>query len=179
MTRTARQYAEALRAAVPDVATYRTCITDLTSVRRSLETDATVRAFFTNRTTPVAKQEHVLHDVFQGALSGRAYDFLRVLIAHHEVHLLASVIDHAERRADAEDQTARVQVMTAVPLSSRVRARLEEAIAASTKRRVVAAYEEQPSLIGGMRIIIDHTTQWDASVAGRFGRLQERIRSAV
>ncbi|MDO8599567.1 MAG: ATP synthase F1 subunit delta [bacterium] len=179
MTRTARQYAEALRASVPDFATYPKLIADLTSVAGSLETDATVRAFFTSRTTPSARKEKVLHDVFQDSLSGRTYAFLRVLIANHEVHLLASVIVHAERRADAEDQTARVHVTTAVPLSSRVRARLEEVIAARTKRRVIAAYDEQSSLIGGMRIVIDHTTQWDASVAGRFARLQERIRSTV
>jgi|GEM_PF-5208309 len=209
MTRTAAQYAEALRAASKDTAAYRKTIADLSSAAAHLNADADVRAFFANRAIPVAEQGRVFNTALRETLppsssgGGRALPdpregrgegrtggtapcdnnhvsaLLRVLIANRQIALLDQIIVSAGRIADAEDRTARVRVMTAVPLSERLRTRLESVIAATTGRRIAAVYEELPSLIGGIRIVIDGVTEWDATVAGRFERLHQRIRSTV
>lgn len=175
----AKQYAEALRASVADVATYREVVAELTSVAGRLTADPTVREFFTNRATPVAQQEKALHDVFRDALSERTYAFLRALFTNRQARLLSEVIRCAEIRADGEDIIARIHIVSAVPLTATIRTRLEAAFASRMERRVIATYEEQSSVIGGVRVTINHATQWDASVAGRFSRLQERIRAAT
>lgn len=179
MRYTAKHYAEALRAAVSDIDAYREIIANIRSVAEHIATDARVRTFFADRAMPTAAQEKVISSAFRGSLDSRTSAFLRTLAGHRQFALLEQIIIRAEHIADAEDQTARVLVTSAVPLSERLRARLEKIIAAKTERRVITNYAVLPSLIGGIHIVIDQVTEWDASVAGRFERLQQRIRAAT
>ena len=179
MKYTAKHYADALRETAGDPTTVRQLIADLASVAEHLATDPAIRSFFTSRTSPVARQEKILHDVFQDFLSQRTYAFLKALIANRQVRLLDRITAIAEQLADTEEGTARVVVESAKGLAEITRTRIESVLATRLQRRIVAEYRACPPAIAGLRITIDGTLRWDATVEGKLQRLHERIRAAA
>jgi F-type H+-transporting ATPase subunit delta len=102
-------------------------------------------------------------------------NFLRVLVRHDRLDLIAAIVQEARLRHEIRGGKQRVQVKTAMPLSDQARERLRQRLAESLPFDPILETQVDPSLIGGIVIRVADTV-YDSSLATRVVQLRERIR---
>jgi F-type H+-transporting ATPase subunit delta len=101
-------------------------------------------------------------------------NFLRVLVRHDRLELVALIVKEAKLRQEARAGKKRVQVRTALPLSDQARERVRQRLAESLPFEPILETQVDPALIGGIVIRVADTV-YDSSLATRIAQLRERI----
>ena len=109
-------------------------------------------------------------------LSQAARNFLFVLVDHKRIALLPEILPLF--RADMDERQGQVEahISSATELSPKDRADLEAAVATKTGKRVRAAYQVDPALIGGVVTRVGSTV-YDGSVREHLRRLRKKLSS--
>ncbi len=130
--------------------------------------------FVTNPKVTPAQRTELMFDLGAGRLDAEAQNLIRVLIENDRLVVLPEIADLYEiRRREAEGQT-KVLVSSAFPLDAAVLQELAAALKAKLGLQVEITTEEDPSLIGGVRIRAGDTVI-DGSVRGRLLQLANDI----
>jgi F-type H+-transporting ATPase subunit delta len=101
-------------------------------------------------------------------------NFLRVLVRHDRLELVAPIVREARLRQETRAGKQRVQVKTALPLSDQARERVRQRLAEAFPFDPILETQVDPSLIGGIVIRVADTV-YDSSLATRVEQLRERI----
>ena len=172
-TTVARPYAEAVFARATETGRLAEWSETLQLLAAALREPALV-AFVTNPKITRAQQTELLFDIAAGRLDAEAQNLIRVLIENDRLVVLPEIADLYEiRRREAEGQT-KVLVSSAFPLDAAVLQELAVALKAKLGLQVEITTEEDPSLIGGVRIRAGDTVI-DGSVRGRLLQLANDI----
>jgi len=109
-------------------------------------------------------------------LSLAARNFLFVLVDHKRIALLDEILPLF--RTDMDERLGQVEahITSATELGANERASLEAAVAKKTGKRVRAAYQVDPALIGGVVTRVGSTV-YDGSVREHLRRLRRRLSS--
>ena len=120
----------------------------------------------------------MLRDVFGDGLSRITMNFLKVLIRKQRELLLNNVLEQFIYLRDISEHRVRVDVVSAVELPDEVREKLTHKLEIVTGKTVIAKYDLDPSLLGGIKLRVGDL-YLDGSVAGRIKRLKKSIETAT
>jgi len=172
-TTVARPYAEAVFARAQETGRLAEWSDALQFLAAALR-DPSLVDFVTNPKVTPAQRAGLLLDIGAGQLDAEAQNLVRVLVENDRLVVLPEIAALYEaRRREAEGQT-KVVVSSALPLDPAVLRQLADALRAKLGQGVEITTEEDPSLIGGVRIRAGDTVI-DGSVRGRLVQLANEL----
>jgi F-type H+-transporting ATPase subunit delta len=172
-TTVARPYAEAVFARAQETGRLAEWSDVLQLLAMALRDPALVD-FVTNPKVTSAQKTELVLDIGAGRLDAEAKNLVRVLVENDRLVVLPEIAALYEtRRREAEGQT-KVVVSSALPLDPAVLQQLADALRAKLGQGVEITIEEDPSLIGGVRIRAGDTVI-DGSVRGRLLQLANEL----
>jgi F-type H+-transporting ATPase subunit delta len=115
-------------------------------------------------------------DVAGDKLDAGLKNFVRVLAENHRLLLLPEIASHYEGLRAAVENTADVEVISAVPLSEAQAQKLEQALSARLKSRVRMRTAVDATLLGGA-VVRAGDLVIDGSLKGRLDRLATELGS--
>ena len=131
-------------------------------------------AFVTDPKLTPAQRTEVMLDLGRARLDAEAQNLVRALVENDRLVVLPEIAALYEtRKREAEGQT-KVVVSSALPLDATVLEQLAGALKAKLGQQVEITTEEDPSLIGGVRIRAGDTVI-DGSVRGRLHQLANEL----
>ena len=131
-------------------------------------------AFVTDPKLTPAQRTEVMLDLGRARLDAEAQNLVRALVENDRLVVLPEIAALYEtRKREAEGQT-KVVVSSALPLDAAVLEQLAGALKAKLGQQVEIITEEDPSLIGGVRIRAGDTVI-DGSVRGRLHQLANEL----
>lgn len=149
----ARPYAEAafrLADAQGKLAAWSVVLADLSAVAA----DARVRAAIDDPNFPAAKVAGLFISVLAGRLTGEAENFVRVLAENGRLDVLAEIRAQYEALKNEREGTVEAEVYTAFAMDPAQVADLVSRLEKKTGRKVKARVSVDPSLIGGVKLVI-------------------------
>ena len=169
-----RLYAEAMLGLGEERGASDALLEELQELIAFLDQSPKVEHFLSSPLVDAEGRARVIDEVFRGTASDLLVDSLQVINRKGRLGQLRAIAEayrlaHHELRGWVE-----VHVRTAVPLDDALRARLREAIAASTGKQPTLIERIDPSLIGGMVVEVAGK-KIDASVASRLQDLSEAL----
>ncbi len=139
-----------------------------------LDSDPAIERFLGSPLVEEGPHAQVIESAFRGKASDLLVDSLQVINRKGRLGSLRAISEGY--RAALRDLRGwmDVQVRTAVPLTDALRARLTEALAASTSRKPSLIETVDPAVIGGLVVQIEGR-KIDASLASRLHHLSEAL----
>ena len=169
-----RLYAEAMLGLAEEQGASDTLLDELRELVGFLDQNPKVEHFLASQMVDEEGRARVIEDLFRGNASDLLVDSLQVINRKGRLGQLRAVVEayrtaHRDLRGWVD-----VHVRTAVPLDDALRARLKDAMAASTGRKPVLVERIDPSLIGGLVVEVEGK-KFDASVASRLHDLSDAL----
>lgn len=171
MRYTPKQYARAVRSAVGTVAEFHKIIDELKAASEVFASYGTVIKCLTSKVVPVDDRVSILERMVGDLFRSDTTRILLLLVRNGQFRELPALVRVASRMVDAEEGVARVSVVTANVISTAVRKNIESAIADRFHGQVNAVYAEDASVLGGLRVIVNESTCWDGTTAGKLKKL--------
>ncbi len=171
----ANRYARALADVVGPAGNYRQVLGELEDFGAAYRESVELREVCDTPAVSMAQKLKVLE-----ALAGRmgashlTLNFLRVLMSHYRMPLLAEVIQAFRNVAYARLGIVRVKISSAAGLSSEERAVLQARFNALTQKQSELEFHLDGSLIGGLQAQIESTV-FDGSIRGSLDRLRGQL----
>ncbi|MDO8425763.1 MAG: F0F1 ATP synthase subunit delta [bacterium] len=172
---TPAHYARALAEIVRDQAGLLGVLSDLERIADAIAADPAIGAFFADDRIPLAQREKALHDAVQGMTGDVAYRSVKTLIASRQLGMLREIVAAVRELLARQGGPLSATVTSAVPLHDGQRAGVTAALATTLQQDVRVAFDEDPRIIGGLRITVGQSRCWDGTVAERFRRLQQHL----
>ena len=165
-----RLYAKAMLGVAEEKGQAEELLAELQELVSYLDTTPGFEDFLSSPLVDEDSRARVLEELFRGKASDLLADSLQVINRKGRLGLLRAVaeayrIEHRDLRGWMD-----VRVRTAVPLTDEQRARLKDALAASSGKKPSLFERVDPALIGGMVVEIGDR-KIDASLASRLRRL--------
>jgi F-type H+-transporting ATPase subunit delta len=125
-------------------------------VARIIEANKSLNDTLTNFDLPVALREGVVTDLLAGQAEEITVELVRYAVRENRGQLVGHLDWLAERVADERGRRT-ATVTSAVELAPEQRERLTASLSALTHRRVSLQLEVDPSLLGGLRVVVGDT----------------------
>ncbi len=120
-----------------------------------LKKDRALLDFLTAPQVPDERKRELVNNVFGPRIEKLFVEFLFVLMEKHRIGFLPQIIDAFERLVEIEKGMVRAQVITAVAISADEEKNAMSRLETRTGRKVLLEKKVDPSIIGGMIVIID------------------------
>lgn len=174
--RVAKVYAQAIVDAAEAAGCRRDVLAELGMLARDvLPRVPDAAAVFSSPKVSADEKSRIIDRLTAGRMKPTTTNSLHVLARHGRLGMLMTVVQAAERLADARDGRHQATFTTAVPLDAdeqkRIVAETERALAMS----LVPSFVVDPSVIGGLVVRVGDTI-YDQSVATGLTRLGDRLR---
>lgn len=173
----AQRYARALAEIVGPQGNFARTAAEIEAFAEIYRENAELREVFE---TPAVKPEQKLGvlDAILARLgaSREVGNFLRVLLKHYRMNVLADIQQAFQSIANDEMGVAQMRVVSAAPLNDRERGALGQRFQELTGKKIEAEYGVDPDLVGGVLAQIKSTI-YDGSVRGALDRIREQIGS--
>ena len=171
----ARPYAEAafrLAGAQNKLAEWSATLANLAAVAA----DARVRVAIGDPNFPAVKVAGLFISILAGRLTGEAENFVRVLAENGRLNVLAEIRAQFETLKNEREGTVEAEVYTAFELDAAQVADLVARLEKNTGRKVKARVSVDPSLIGGVKIVIGDKVI-DGSARAQLGALENALKA--
>ncbi len=141
---------------------------------RTLEGNDDLRMTLTDFTIPVERRQLLVEELLGGKASPVTVALVSFVVGVGRGRNLPEIIDKLVARAAEERQEAVAEIRTAFPLDDEHRHRLVDALNRSTGKRVSLKEVIDPSVLGGVVVVIGDTVI-DASIRHRLEQLRESL----
>lgn len=139
---------------------------DMLETLAAVVADAGMRACIDDPNVARSELESLVLGVIGDRLDGHARNFVQVLIANDRLALISQVRTLYEDLRREHEGVVEARIISALPLDDAQSRELVSSLERKYQRKVSAAVETDPQLIGGVRIIIGDKVI-DATVRGR------------
>lgn len=149
---------------------------ELTMIAEMMGRDPRFRRFF--ETPNIAYQEKLafLEERCKPHLTRSVYGLVMVLLRRRRLDHLISIADEFQKLAERAQGITRATVRTAVPITDAQADALRGALSARTGLKVLLTREEDPRLIGGAVVSLDHRV-FDGTLATELWRIRRQLLS--
>ncbi len=172
----ARRYARAFCAAAREIDAVDAVDADLKSVAGLLGAQKGLKNFLHSpKVRPDAKRD-MLESVLGGRVKPLTSSFLRLLLDKKRFDLIEEIADEVSVLADIDRGIVRAVVTTPVPLPETQEVRLSEVLAARTGKTVKIECEVDPSMIGGISVVVGNQLL-DGSVQNALSDMRDELRA--
>ena len=171
----ARPYAEAafrLAAGQRRLAEWSAVLAHLSAVAA----DERVRAAIGDPNLQAAKVAGLFISILAGQLSGEAENFVRVLAENRRLDVLAEIRAQYEALKNGREGVVEAEIHSAVELDQEQFADLVARLERKTGRQVKARVSIDPSLIGGVKIVLGDKVI-DGSARAQLGALESALKA--
>ncbi|GBC92929.1 ATP synthase subunit delta [bacterium HR15] len=176
--RVARRYAGALfRAALNANALHRVG-EDLQRLRVILQEIDALRTFLYSPLIPRDRKKQRIEELFARDLQPITLRLLELIIEKRREPLLEAICEEFEQLREAHEGIMHATVYSAVPLTDDEQQQLLQRLENSTGKQVIATFEVDPSLIGGVRVRLGDY-QIDGTIRGTLERLHDHVRLEI
>ena len=169
----AREYAQALFEAALDKNVLEKVSQEVDFVGELL-TDPEFEGFFQSIKVDSEEKKSVFNKVFLHEVSVLTRNFFWIMFDNNREDLFNAMRNEFERLLDEQRMRIIAKVVTAVPLTDELRAKVQNKLAQSTNKEVILETVVDPSIYGGMVIYADERII-DASVKSRLSDLREQL----
>lgn len=146
----------------------------MAELKRLIDSDGTLLNFLSAPQVLEEKKRALLESVFASRLERLLVEFLGVLVEKHRVNFLPEIIESFNALVEKEKGISRAMVISTSPLTDSERNKLVERLAAKTKQKILLEQKVDPSLIGGMIVMIGGEIM-DGSVRHQLQQLKEQL----
>ncbi len=171
----ANRYADALYAEAKDSGMFDTVVADLNRLDELLR-DSKDFSVLVNTSALTAEEKLTVIEALgkNGGISRLVYAFLVVLTRKRRLSILPGVVQAIRRRVLVDRGEVEAQVSYAAPVNDTIRNGLKARLAQITGKAVILKETVDPSLLGGLRVIIG-STLYDASVRGKLDAIRTQL----
>ena len=167
-------YAEALYNAALAKAESDSVLEELLEIGKVIDSNPRLLGIFS---TPVISRDEkakLLKDLFLSRSSSIVSNFLMVLNEHDRLELIAAVVDQFEELDQARKNQVKVQVITAVSVSSSQEGQISVELEKKLGKKPIVTFKVDESILGGM-IVRSGDWLWDDSLKNRLSSLRNQL----
>jgi F-type H+-transporting ATPase subunit delta len=167
-------YAEALYNAALAKAESDSVLGELLEIGKVIDSNPRLLGIFS---TPVISRDEkakLLKDLFLSRSSSIVSNFLMVLNEHDRLELIAAVVDQFEELDQARKNQVKVQVITAVSVSSSQEGQISVELEKKLGKKPIVTFKVDESILGGM-IVRSGDWLWDDSLKNRLSSLRNQL----
>ncbi len=178
MTEVAKAYGGALYELSTETNTSKEMLEELEVLRQSFEENP---KFAKLLTTPTIKKEErltILDECFRGKVQQHILNFLKILTENGTVAQFPNCVKEFRARYNHDNNIEEAIVVTAVPLSSELTAKLTNKLETITGKTILLTCKVDPSVLGGVRLEMDGV-QLEGSVKHRLDALRQSLLHVV
>lgn len=124
------------------------------------------------------EKRNVLEKIFGGRVCASTLDFFCVVTEKGRAAFLESICDEFKQLYYKKNNIVEVSVITAKPLSARLRDRLDGKLAATLGKKIIMHESVDASIIGGIIVRYDNS-EMDSSVRGQLDKLKAQLDSVT
>jgi len=151
----ADRYADALvKIAQDGKLTFEKIHTDLITIKEILAQSKDLNEFLTNPIISIDNKKEVIDKVFSKEIHATVVNFLKVLVDKNRFNTFNEVFDSYNKSLDDINNISRIQVTSAVEMSSDSQNKLKEKLETKLKKNVVLDLNINPEIIAGLVIKI-------------------------
>ncbi|MDI6817455.1 MAG: ATP synthase F1 subunit delta [Actinomycetota bacterium] len=171
--RVAREYAEALfDAAISNNALEK--VAKEVELVGELLTDPEFEGYFQSVKVGGEQKKSVFNKVFLHEVSVMTRNFFWILFDNGRENLFLAIRNEFDNLLDEHQKRVMARVITAIPLSDDLRAKIQAKLEESTKREVILETVVDPTIHGGMMVYANGQIV-DASVKSRLSDLRDKL----
>lgn len=170
----AKKYAKALFLSTDQRGLVEQAYEQFSGLKQVLEADDSLLAVLGSPRIDDRQKLDLIQAVFGDRLEKLFVEFLSVLVRKRRAGYMVEVIDEFNRLVEFKKGISRVTATTAVPLTEAERERLLKALADKTGKKIELESKVDPSIIGGM-IVIMHDEIVDGSVRYGLELLEDQL----
>ena len=147
---------------------------ELRSLKQVYNNDLTVSEFLGSPMISPTSKLAVLQGALSGKITNEVLNLLKLLAEKNRLEVLPEIVDAYEEIADSVHGVTRGKVVSAAPLSTEERSKIEETVTRVTKKKVILNFEEDKNLMGGMVAQVGGWT-FDDSLKAHLVRINEEL----
>lgn len=151
---------------------------DFETITATMRSSPDLRMLFRSPIIEWWRKKNIAKEVFEHQISPLTMNFLMLVIQKGREKFAREIADAYQEQIDARRNVLRVSIDSAVSLEDGVRKDLSNALSKKTGMNVVASFETEADLIGGLRVTIRDTV-YDGSLRTQLDELRERLATSV
>ena len=147
---------------------------DLTTLSELWSTDKLLRSFVESPQVEDKDKRELLTSTFKPLISEALFSFLMLVLNKHRIQYLELITKEFQRLVKEDQGIVEARLVTARALDRKLAERLREELEKSTGKKVETRLELDPSLIGGIVILLGDKVI-DRSIRYQLGRLKDQM----
>lgn len=171
----AKRYATALYNEASRNETVEAVEADLQAISNLLHNGTEFRDFLFTPHLAREKKVEIAEKLFSDRITALTMQFLRLLLEKRRENEFDTIRDEYVSLRRAHSNVIFAEVISAEPLDAKHREALEKKLADKSGKRIEAAYDVDPSLLGGVRVAYGNYVL-DGTVRGSLRRLKDVLR---
>jgi F-type H+-transporting ATPase subunit delta len=174
----ASRYAEALLMEAVSQGTEDVVEKDFETIRATLNGSPDLRMLFRSPIIEWWRKKNIAKEVFQGQISPLTMNFLMLVIQKGREKFAREMADAYQHLLDVRRSVLRISVDSAVAMDESVQKKLVDGLSAKTGKNVIAEFDTNADLIGGMQVMIGDVV-YDGSLRSQLEELRERLSTTI
>ena len=171
----AARYARIVFEVSKDARQLQETLEQLTLIGELLETHAEFQQLLLNPDVEPEEKVGMLGRAFKESWSPIVRSFLRVVVSFGRAELLGDMVRAFQHEVDLDQRRLRVTIRSARPLPESLLERLRQALSSREGKQIEFTTELDPTLLGGVQIVLDHRVV-DASVRRGVTELRQQLK---
>ncbi len=168
------RYANALMESSIEKNSFEKVMHDIELINGTLKSSKDLRSVLGNPVISSKKKANVLNEIFEGKVSGDVKNFLELIVNKGRENILYEICNRFLQLCDEKLNRIKVEVTSAVELTSEQKENIVKKLEEITHKKVVATYTLDNSIIGGFKARFNDTVI-DASVHHQLELLKKKL----
>ncbi|UCB51512.1 MAG: ATP synthase F1 subunit delta [Candidatus Zixiibacteriota bacterium] len=173
-SRVAVKYATALFRTAKRIAQLESISRDLVALSELLSKNVLLRNFVESPQVLEKDKKELLTSTFKPMISEALFSFLMLLLSKHRIQYLVSMTEEFQRLVKEDQGIVEARLITARSLDQALSDQLREELEKSTGKKVEMKLEQDPSLIGGIVVILGDKII-DRSIRYQLSQLKDQM----